>query len=222
MSGLGAWSFGFYHQGMEVPNNRVAAGITAFKQALIDNGYGKGIDITLPLFGSNMKKRTIDFQNAEGITADGIIGPTTARHLMRFYAFGEEMGSTIEIPDHLLQKLGGHESGHDPVAQGYVDLHDEGENQISLTNHPEITIEQAWSPSFSIPWTARALRKFYVNTAADWDGAIASHNTGSFYAAQWVKAGKPSSGLIILIGGNPVDIYTRAKVYVAGVRAMPI
>src|SRR4051794_13670721 len=119
MSGLGAWSFGFYSYGMQVPNNRVAAGITAFKQALIDNGMGKGIDLSLPIFGSNMKRRTVDFQKANSIGTDGIIGPTTSRYLFRVYSHEAELTGTIEIPDHLLHKLGAEESGHDPVAQGF-------------------------------------------------------------------------------------------------------
>jgi hypothetical protein len=222
MAGLGAWSYGFYKEGMAVPDARVAAGIIAFKHALVDNGFKKGIDLTKEKFGPDMEAQTRLFQTKEQIKSDGIIGPETARHLMRFYAFGEEMGSTIEIPDHLLQRLGGHESGHDPVAQGYIDIHDEGEDQISLTNHPDITQQQAWTPSFSIPWTARALRKFYVNEVADWDGVIASHNVGGFYAVKWVKAGKPTHGLIIMLGNTPVDIYTRANTYVAGVKAQPV
>lgn len=222
MAGLGAWSYGFYKQGMAVPDERVAAGIMAFKHALIDNGFTQGIDLTKEKFGVGTETQTKLFQTKEQIKSDGIIGPETARHLMRFYAFLAEMGSTIEIPDHLLQKLGSHESGHDPVAQGYVDIHDEGEDQISLTNHPSITQQQAWTPSFAIPWAGSALKTFYVNQIADWDGAIASYNVGQYYAVKWVKAGKPTHGLIVMLGDTPVDIYTRANTYVAGVRAQPV
>jgi len=222
MSGLGAWSFGFYHYQMQVPNNRVAAGITAFKQALIDNGFGKNVDISIPKFGEATKNRVVEFQTQEKIKADGVIGPETARHLMRRYSFNEEVSDSLKIPDHLLQKLLGHESGYDPVAEGYVDPEDEGIAQISLKNHPDVTELEAWAPSFAIPFAGDYLKKFYKNSVADFDAAVASYNVGTFYAVKWAKAGKPSSGLIVNIGGKLVDVYTRATAYVAGVKAMPI
>lgn len=222
MAGLGAWSYGFYHEGMAVPDNRVAAGIIAFKHALIDNRFSAGIDITKEKFGPATEAQVKLFQTQSKIKVDGIIGPETSRYLMRVYSFQAELGSTIEMPDHLLQKLCNHESGHDPVAQGYIDEHDEGEVQISLTNHPAISQQQAWTPSFAIPWAGNDLKKFYVNEIADWDGALASYNIGQYYAVKWVKAGKPSSGLIIMLDNKPVDIYTRANTYVVGVRAQPV
>jgi hypothetical protein len=215
MSGLGAWSFGFYSYGMQVPNNRVAAGITAFKQALIDNGMGKGIDLSLPIFGSNMKRRTVDFQKANSIGTDGIIGPTTSRYLFRVYSHEAELTGTIEIPDHLLHKLGAEESGHDPVAQGFFDPSDEGWAQINLISHPKITQLQAWSPGFAIPWAAKYLKTFYVDKAADWDGALASYNIGTYYAQQWVQAGKPAANGWFL----GIDMWARATNYVAGVKS---
>lgn len=216
MSGLGAWSFGFYHQGMEIPNNRVGAGIIAFKTALKDNGFGQGIDLTLEKFGSNTKKQTIAFQKSQGIGADGIIGPTTARHLFRFYSYKAESIGTINIPDHLLQKLGSQESGHDPVAQGYFDPHDEGWAQINLLYHPKILLLEALSPSFAIPWAGTALKTFYVNINSDWDGALASYNIGVFYADKWVLAGKPASDGPIVSG---FDMWLRATNYVYGVKS---
>jgi hypothetical protein len=219
MSGIGAWSFGFYHYGMEIPNNRVLAGLNAFKQALIDNMYSPGIDVTNKQFGTKTKKQTILFQTDNNLTPDGVIGPITARYLFRFYSYPSEFVGTVEIPGHLLQKLGCHESGHDPVAQGYVDSSDEGWAQISLTNHPQITQAKAWTPSFAIPWAANYLKTFFVNTYPDWDAALASYNIGTSYAAQWARAGKPSSGGPIFSG---YDLWSRATAYVAGVKAMPI
>lgn len=217
MTGLGAWSQGYYREGMPVPNSRVAAGIHAFKQAVIDNGYGDKINLSAQKFGSAMDKATRRFQTVEGITADGAIGPTTARHLFRHYSFSVEAAGTIEIPDHLLQRLGGQESGHDPVAQGYVDPDDEGWAQINGPAHPNITLTQRWSPSFAIPWAASYLKTFYVDEAADWDGALASYNIGSYYAKKWVAAGKPATGPVV----NGIDFYARATHYVASVKAQP-
>lgn len=222
MSGLGAWSFGNYYEGMPVPNDRVAAGIKAFKQALIDNGFGAGIDITLPKFGSNMRKRTVAFQKAQGIAADGVIGPTTARHLFRFYAYALESGGTVEIPDHLLIKQGGAESGHDPVAQGFDDPEDEGEVQLHMPFYKGVTLAQAWSPPFAFDELSSSLKTFYVDEAADWDGAVAHWNVGTEGALEWVKAGKPATGVwITLADGTKIDVAPRCTSYVALVKEQP-
>lgn len=217
MTGLGAWSFGYYQQGMDVTSDRVAAGVQAFKHALIDNGYGTGINLDARGFGHSMTKQAKAFQRAHGLIVDGIIGPTTARYLFRQYSFPAEASGTIEMPDHLCQRLGGAESGHDPVAQGYADPDDEGWAQINGPSHPKITLAQRWSPAFAAPWAASYLKTFYVNERADWDGAVASYNVGQFYAVEWVDAGKPSSGKFV----NGVDVYARAHNYVNAVRSQP-
>lgn len=215
-NGLGGWAFGYYHYKMAVPNARVAAGIKAFKQALIANGHGAGIDVTLPVFGSSMEKRTKDFQRAVSVSVDGVIGPTTSRHLLRHYSFALEASGAVEIPNHLLQKLCGAESDHDPVAQGYADPLDEGWAQLHLPYYPGLTVEQAWEPSVAGQKASHALKTFFSDYAADWDGAVASWNVGSGTAKAWVAAGKPASLVI-----NGFDWGARATSYVALVKAQP-
>lgn len=217
-NGLGAWSFGYYHQGMPVPNNRVQAGLVAFKQGLIDNGFEAGIDLSSGHFGHSMTKQTRAFQKAQKIQVDGVIGPETARHLFRVYSFSEEQGGTIEIDDHLLQRQGGLESGHDPVAQGFSDAQDEGWAQLHMPYFPKVTLEQAWTPSFAIAKLGDHLKTFYVNLAADWYGAVASWNVGTGTALAWVHAGKPASGDVVA----GVDWYARATNYVKLVKATAI
>lgn len=216
MSGVGAWSFGYYHQGMDVPNDRVAAGVLAFKQAAIDNGFKDRVVLN-STFGKNFKKQVVAFQESKNINADGIIGPETARYLFRIYSYKVE--HDLSISNHYLQKIGGQESGHDPVAQGFVDERDEGWAQISLSNHPDITQKQAWTPSFAIPWAGKYLLSFYNNQSKDWEGAVASYNVGSFYAKEWIDAGKPSSGGPVVDGQ---DIFSRATQYVKGVSAQAV
>lgn len=223
MSGLGAWSFGFYHENMVVPNDRVKAGIVAFKQALIDQGYKDGVDLASGKFGHSVAKQTKAFQHAQGIQVDGVIGPQTARNLFRFYTYAEEQGGTIEIPGHLLQRQGGLESGHDPVAQGFSDDKDEGWAQLHMPYFPNVTLEQAWTPSFAIEKMGSRLKSFYVNEAADWDGAVASWNVGTGTAIAWVAAGKPASGnIVVLANGTKIDWYARATHYVALVKATAV
>lgn len=217
MSGLGAWSFGFYHKGMAVPNDRVAAGVQAFKHALIDNGYGTGIDLTARGFGNAMRSEVKRFQAHEGLTADGVIGPATSHALIRLYAYAEESGGTVEIPDHLLAKQGRAESGDDPVAQGYDDAQDEGWAQLHMPYFPDLTLAQAWKPPVAVQKLGSHLKTFFVDEAADWDGAVASWNVGTGTALAWVHAGKPASGDVV--GG--VDWYVRATRYVALVKSQP-
>lgn len=217
MSGLGAWSYGYYYEGMDVPNDRVAAGVQAFKHALVDNGHGHGINFDARGFGASMRRCTVNFQKQVGIPHDGVIGPTTARYLMRFYTFALESADTVEIPDHLLQKQGGEESGHDPVAQGFDDPEDEGWAQLHMPYYPGVTLAEAWQPPFAAEKMSSELKTFYVNEAADWDGAVAAWNVGSGTAKEWVDAGKPASMVV-----DGVDWGARATHYVALVKAQPV
>jgi hypothetical protein len=222
MSGLGAWSFGFYHQGMSVPNDRVAAGLLAFKQAMIDNGHAEGIDLTAPHFGHSMDKQVRAFQRAQGITVDGVFGPTTARYAFRHYSFAYETADTVEIPDHLLQKTGGEESGHDPVAQGFEDDLDEGWAQQHRPYFPNLRLSQLWDPRQAITSLGSSLKTFYVNDAADWDGAVAHWNVGTTGAILWVQAGKPAVGVFVtLADGTKIDVAPRATRYVLLVKQQP-
>jgi hypothetical protein len=214
MSGLGAWSFGYYRHGMAVPNDRVAAGIKAFKQALIDNGYSKGIDVDLPVFGSNMDKNTRAFQADQSLEVDGVIGPNTAHLLLRLYAYQQEQ--VLHIPNHYTAKQLHLESGDDPVAEGYTDAEDEGWAQLHMPFYPGISLAQAWTPSFAAAKLAAEQSTFYAKTP-DWDGAIAAWNVGAGTAALWVKAGKPATGVIV----NGVDYAPRATKYVALVKQQP-
>lgn len=216
MSGLGAWSFGYYHEGMNVPNDRVAAGVKAFKQALIDNGFSTGINLDARGFGHSAGKQAKAFQKANWLTVDGVIGPLTAKYLFRHYSFYEEGTSTIEIPNHFVQKLGGLESGHDPVAQGWADEKDEGWAQLHMPYFPNLTLAQAWTPSIAINKVAHHMKLFYMNSAPDWEGAVASWNVGSGTAQSWVMAGKPSSDPSAEGG---IDWYARAYHYVSLVKA---
>lgn len=214
MNGLGAWSYGFYHLGMEVPDGRVEAGIFAFKQELIYNGFADGIILELPSWGGHAVTQTKKFQASTGqIKADGVLGPTTARYLFakRVHAFTVAHG----IPGSLVGRQGTLESANDPVAQGYTDVEDEGWGQVHLPFHTEITQAQAWDPSFAIPWLGSQLVGARNYCDDDWDGGVAAYNVGWFYARLWVRAGKPARGLV----AESIDWYARATAYVALVKA---
>jgi len=130
MSGLGAWSFGFYHLNMVVPNTRVAHGITAFKNELIYNGNtGNGKIIPeLPSWGKYVDMALRNFQKSHGLKVDGVLGPTTADAL--FLKRAKQVEDLNGIPSDYLARIKTHESNNDPVAQGYEDSADEGLSSI--------------------------------------------------------------------------------------------
>jgi hypothetical protein len=215
MTGLGAWAFGWYEYGKVYTDSpRHEAGLKAFKQAIVDNGFGTGVVVDSPTWGKNFTKRVKQFQTAKGLTVDGIIGPNTAHHLFEVYCLAQE--KALHIPNNLTSKQGHLESGDDPVAQGYEDSEDEGWAQLHMPFFPGITIEQAWTPSFAIAKLASAQANFY-HSVPDWDGAIAQWNVGTETAKEWVAMGKPASGLVI----DGVDYAARATHYVAEVKAQP-
>lgn len=209
MPGQGAWFYGNYKYGMDVPDHRAERGIFAFKQELIYRGFSGGIKLELPIFGNSVRDRTKDFQRVSGLVQDGEIGPKTARYLL--WARTNRVQIQFSIPNRRLARLLKLESGYDPVAEGVVDPEDEGLAQIHRPFFPEITLEEAWDPSFAISWAGAKLAAGFIYCDDDWDGAVAAYNVGSFYAREWVRAGKPESGGP-LIGGQ--DVYARAHRYV--------
>jgi len=215
MSGRGAWPF-FYKLGLDFRNNpqgRDAHGIYALKKELIHNGYSQGIVATLAYWGASVDARCREFQRDHGLVVDGQLGPKTA--LALFHKRALEQETQFGIPNNLLCHLKSEESSNDPVAQGFVDTDDEGLVQINVHFHPEISQEQAWDPSFCLPWGAKYLKDAYVFVGNDWDGAVAAYNVGREAARLWVNAGKPAQG-------GPSwfpDAYSRATHYVALVKA---
>lgn len=221
-AGVGAWSFGYYKLGLKADGDpRKKAGILAVKQAIIDAGYPQGIDLSMFVFGNAVTNRVKEYQAAQQLTADGIVGPTTARYLWRQYAGPVE--TELGIPNRWISRLGTGESNADPVAEGVVDPQDEGYLQFHLPYWPGTTLEQAWSPKYEIGQAGEKLKTLRRQTTS-WKGAIAAWNVGSTYARQWVDAGYPSSGGPSMgtdANGNTIDSFTRATHYYDYVSALP-
>lgn len=214
---MAAWSQ-IYTYGLTAPRDSVVGyAIVGLKNELIYNGFSNGITND-PLFGNYARDNTVAFQKSVGITADGQLGPVTARYLFRKRAHSIE--TKYSIPQDLLNKQKSLESWNDPAAIGVVDPHDMGLMQIHLPYFPNTSVAEAIDPGYSIPWAGQKLSKDYVNVGRDWDGALAAYNIGLFYATQWVKAGKPASGGPI-VGSNGNDLYATATQYVSLVRKMP-
>jgi hypothetical protein len=191
---MSSWGW-FYKLGFDAAGDPLrAAGVKAIKRELIYNGYdGGGIIADKPTFGGNAVTATKEFQADHGLTADGIVGPDTARHLFRKRIAKAELDHGI--PNHLVGKLVHLESNDDPVAIGTVDPGDFGLGQIHLSSHPEVTEAEAIDPSFAVPWVARYLAGLYTATGSvDYDLALAAYNAGTDLAIRWGNAGKPASG----------------------------
>lgn len=220
-AGLGSWRF-YYKLGWKPTTDRERAGLLAMKQAFIEQGYGKGIDLAMEVFGNAVTNRTKEFQAAFGLVADGIIGPNTARRLFRFYYAAAE--ARYAIPDRRLARIGYGESNDDPIAEGVVDDDDEGILQEHLPFHPDLTLAQAWTPSYVIAYGGKQLADLRAGTGS-WKGAVAGWNVGRTYAKLWVQAGYPSEGGPSMgtdpVTGKTIDAFTRATNYEAYVMGLP-
>lgn len=208
----------YYEPHMLVDNDRKKAGIVAMKTALIDNKFGENIDLTIGAWGTAVTRRTKEFQAAEGLKVDGIVGPTTARHLFRVYDFATE--AKYRIPNHLVGRQCTWESGNDPVARSQTG--DEGRAQINPPSHPLVTEQQMWTPSFASNFVGSYQHGSFIYVGGDWDGAVAAYNVGASLAKQWVQAGKPATGGPVLYtkaDGTPVYAWQHCTEYCSHVKS---
>lgn len=201
-----AWT-AYYRQGDTAPLGTPRAyGIIAFKKELIELGFGKLVNPALPTLGDATANRIGEFQRQAGLKPDEVIGPTTAKAMFkpRILDIEAEKG----IPDNYLGKQTSLESGFDPGATGSVDPRDRGLNQINFGAHPDVVDAEAFDPAFSLNWSGDFLLGNRTRVGGDWDGALAAHNIGWFYAKKWVEAGKPASGLLTSAGKDYAVIAT--------------
>jgi peptidoglycan hydrolase-like protein with peptidoglycan-binding domain len=129
---------------------------------------------------------------------DGIAGPVTCRALWRDLLIWS--GGVHHVPASQLYGFIMLESLGDPGAVGVVTPSDRGLNQINLVAHPNITVEQAFNPTFSIDYTAKRLgdaRIRYSGKSADLKNrcAIAQHNSPA-QAESWYKNEVPPTDQI--------------------------
>lgn len=192
-------------------NDRKAAGIRAFKQELIFNGFSHGIIIDMPSFGKYAVECTKNFQEVSGLVADGVLGPITARYLFRQRC--QEIETLHGIPGALLRHMKSQESFNDPVAEGFADPDDEGLMQVNVKIHNTLALSDLWDPPFALELGAKMMVGAH-SRIGDWDGAVAAWNCGEYYAKKWVVAGKPVSGLIV----DDIDWFARAFRYVGYVK----
>jgi len=201
-----AWSSYYQYGDSATANTPRWYGIIAFKNELIYNGFGKAIVNTLGSFGDAMRNRVVEFQKANGLEADGVIGPSTARRLFKKRITAIE--TARNIPNQYLNRQTSLESLYDPGAVGFIDQRDRGLNQINSGAHPDVSDAEAFNPEFSLDWSADFLLGNRIRVGGDWEGAVVAHNIGWYYAKKWVDAGKPASGLVTSTGKDYAVIAT--------------
>lgn len=212
---MGAYDFKFYKVGMVGDGGRKTAAILAIKTELVYNGYGEGIDFSVDKFGAKVEAAVKLLQKDRGLNQDGICGPTTMRELFRKRV--EFVEDKYNLPRGSLGRKIFLESGYDPVAIGVRDGRDRGICQINLKElggFHNVTIEQAYTPSFSIDWAGAYVRGLFAGIAHRADvmkAARAAYNVGETYATEWMLAGFPASGRIV----GDIDWFKRATEYLA-------
>src|SRR3954451_8232451 len=80
---MGAWTQVYRKGETGAPGTPLAYAIVALKYELHFNGHGEGLTLNGPTFGVTMAQQTRAFQEAAGLSADGVIGQPTARALYR-------------------------------------------------------------------------------------------------------------------------------------------
>jgi peptidoglycan hydrolase-like protein with peptidoglycan-binding domain len=140
--------------------------------------YSSGQGIFGPLTDKNVRA----FQSVYAAPADGIVGPNTARALVR--AFVSEQEKANGIPDRILWGLIGAESGWDFGAVGYYTPKDLGICQYNTYYNQSLSPDQIMDPTVVIPMTAKRIRtrfneysKYTTDPQRAWDAAILAHNS---------------------------------------------
>ena len=196
-------------------DERLGAAIVAIKAELIYVESARpAMDPVLPFYGHSVANSVRDFQEEVGLTVTGEVDWRTARELFRPRIARTAMQYQLQAAD--LGRQIQLESLFDPVAIGVRDPEDTGIGQINLRIHSTVTREQAFAPSFAIPWKADYIRDNHDRIAREagvMRAARASYNIGAEYARRWMLDGFPESGLLI----GEIDWYERATSYLAAI-----
>lgn len=172
----------------------VYRGTMAVQNRLANLGYQIDID---GVWGPGTDGTVKDWQGKQGLVADGIYGPATARAMWepvlahevnRRHAFFGFLDSTVVS---MLAGHASHESGWDPGAVGYVNPRDLGLYQVNLDAHDDITEKEATDPVSMAAWAFDFVVGNLNYTGWNVNDAIACYNAGRGGAESWVRDGRP-------------------------------
>lgn len=178
--------------GRNVNYQAVNLGVKAIQARINAYGYSPAL-IVDGILGPRSAAGIKWIQARLSLVADGKVGPATCKKLWRDLVFW--YSGVNQVPASHVWGFTALESAFDPGAVGSTTPSDRGLNQINLTAHPNVSVEQAFDPHFSISYTAGRLR----NARAKYDGkgvdlqtkcSIAQHNS-PVAADQWYATGVP-------------------------------
>jgi hypothetical protein len=160
---------------------------------------GSGVPVD-GMFGPGTATAVKWFQSMAGLSQDGVVGPATSLALWRDLLYW--FGGVHHVPASQLYGFMMMESGRDPGAVGFTTPSDRGLLQINLKAHPNITVQQAFDPNFTIDYTAKRLqgaRIQFSGKTVDLKNrcAVAQHNS-PLWAKLWYEAGSPPNDQIKL------------------------
>ena len=178
---------------------RAAMGV---QTELRDRGFSLTVD---GIWGPGTDAAVKKFQVAQGLTADGVFGPMSARAM--FEPIARKLCTAVDSAhaQMLTRVVIGTitwESGWDPGAVG-SDPNDVGLGQINGPANPTLSLNERLSPKTALPWITRFCSGNLTYFRYDLDAGIAAYNLGRGGASKWVAAGKPNT---FLVNGKPRDV----------------
>lgn len=211
---MSAWAQYYKYREVGSPSpDPLGAAILALKKELTYNDHKGDMDLTSPIFGTQMTQATEAFQTERALQVDGVIGPITALEL--YHKRFRDLEDKYAIPNDYVCKVCQLESAVDPGAVGVVDPHDHGIMQINSIAHPDITLVQAFDAAWSLEYFAKVLSANHASLN-DWDAAVAAWNVGSGGAKYWLANGKPAH---LIFPNSTWDVGAQATKYVSLVNA---
>lgn len=157
-------------------------------QALLNRYSIKDIPLS-GVYDDATFKAAVYFQGKNGLAPDGIIGKKTMQSLL--LPLVKERAAKTKVGYIPVFGLLVNEGALDPGAVGGVDPDDLGLAQINMPSHPEISVSDAFCPSFAVNFVTNYYRNSLDEFNKDIGAAIASYNLGIGGTRLWIAAGSP-------------------------------
>lgn len=172
-------------------------------------GYSIAVD---GVWGPATDKVVKDWQDSQGIAADGIYGQQTARTMWEPVLAGEvnrRYDYMNYLDPQIFRVARAHmrsETNWDIAAVGHQVPHDNGIAQINTTAHKEMSVDECFNPRKALDYALDFIVGNFNWSGWVEDDAIACYNVGRGGAESWVNAGRPdtwdAARYVTLVRGN--------------------